>query len=644
MKKVKEILISVIVPCYNVEKYIVKCLDSLVNQKQKNIEIIIVEDCSTDKTRLVIEDYLSNHASHNIVYIKNDINKGLAESRNIGISKASGKYIGFVDSDDYVGDDYYFELYAAIVSHNADLAIADMNIVYENRNNAVQLSKVTDGGVDALDFVNNGLAASACNKLISIDLMKRFPFLSGKINEDIAAIIPIIVNASKIVYVSNVQYNYVQRDSSIQNSSISFRRFDVFDAVEVCLKKIRNIKLYSKYKEAIIYQQIIMFFIYVIPKEKQFFKRYKLLKQFNKLSKKYDIRKNSLLWNFLARQGRYHKYYYKLLLKLNCSRFYFLTNLLISLYNFYRLKVVKSVIKDNITIDDLIKMAKRQRQLKSKNLTISVVIPNYNYERFMLQRLYSILCQKVKINEIIILDDCSTDNSRKLIDKLYKNLSPIINIKKIYNDVNSGSAFKQWQKGFELAKSDYVWIAEADDYCNVKFLKEVTKPIRKDNNIMISYSDTAFIDVDGKIFMRTIKPEIDIMKTHHWDSSYVNDGVNEIKNYSYLNCTIANVSSAIIKNSNYNNFFKDSGEYKQAGDWLFYVNVISNGKIAYCNETLNYYRVHGNNVSSVTKKQAHFDEIKRIHKYFIKKFKLTAKHKKMINKRYEFLKRVWDID
>jgi glycosyltransferase involved in cell wall biosynthesis len=387
-----------------------------------------------------------------------------------------------------------------------------------------------------------------------------------------------------------------------------------------------------------------MFFIYVIPKEKSFFKRYKLLKQFNKLSKKYDIRKNSLLWNFLSRQGRYHKYYYKLLLKLNCTGFYFLASLLISFYNFYRLKLIKSVIKDNIMINDLIKLAKKQGQLKSNNLTISVIIPNYNYERFMMQRLYSILRQRIKINEIIILDDCSTDNSRKLIDRLCNTLSPIIDIKKVYNDVNSGSAFKQWKKGFEFAKGDYVWIAEADDYCDASFLEEVIKPIRKNDNVMISYTDTAFIDVDGKIFMKTIKPEIDIMKTHHWDNSYVNDGQDEIKNYSYLNCTIANVSSAIIKNGNYDNYFKNSGEYKQAGDWLFYVNVISNGKIAYCNKTLNYYRVHGNNVSSVTKKQAHFEEMKRIHNYYIKRFKLTAKHKKMINKRYKFLKKVWDIE
>src|SRR5690606_8575004 len=114
--------------------------------------------------------------------------------------------------------------------------------------------------------------------------------------------------------------------------------------------------------------------------------------------------------------------------------------------------------------DNLISEAKRQGKMKKNDFTISVVVPNYNYERFMLQRLYSILYQTVKINELIILDDCSKDNSRELIDELYIKLKPYIDIKIIYNETNSGSAFKQWEKGFEVAESDYIWIAEADDY------------------------------------------------------------------------------------------------------------------------------------------------------------------------------------
>ena len=193
------------------------------------------------------------------------------------------------------------------------------------------------------------------------------------------------------------------------------------------------------------------------------------------------------------------------------------------------------------------------------------------------------------------------------------------------------------------ATGDYIWIAEADDYSKKTFLKTVTKPLKKYDDIKISYVDTAFIDKDGYVIMRSIKPEIDILKTGHWDKNFINEGINEINDYAYLNCTIANVSSVLFKNDNYSSFFKESGKFKQAGDWLFYVNVMNQGKIAYSNKPINYYRVHGNNVTSVTKKQAHFNEIIKIHDKISKIIKLNNKQKKNINERYKFLKRVWNI-
>ena len=100
----------------------------------------------------------------------------------------------------------------------------------------------------------------------------------------------------------------------------------------------------------------------------------------------------------------------------------------------------------------------------------------------------------------------------------------------------------------------------------------------------------------------------------------------------------------MIKKDNYQEFFKESSKYKQAGDWLFYANVMDLGNIAYTNKTLNYYRIHGNNVSSVTKKEAHIEEIKQIHEFFEKKFGLNKKQKKEIEKRYKVLKEAWNLE
>ena len=119
-------------------------------------------------------------------------------------------------------------------------------------------------------------------------------------------------------------------------------------------------------------------------------------------------------------------------------------------------------------------------------------------------------------------------------------------------------------------------------------LKNLVKPLLTYSDIIISYCDTAFINGEGKLTLPSIKNEIDFMNTKHWDKDFVNDGKEEYKKYAFLNCTIANVSSTLIKKDDYHAFFELSGKFKQAGDWLFYVNIMQKGKIAYSSKTLNY--------------------------------------------------------
>lgn len=636
---VKEKKISVIVSAYNTEKYIVKCIDSILNQTHKNIEVIIVNDCSTDNTIKKISKYKNNDK---VILINNKENKGLSYSRNIGLEHATGDYIGYIDSDDYISEEYYSSLLKTILDNNADIAVCDMNMVYEKDDSCTRV-KCGNEKNDKIDFISNGLAASACNKLFKKNIINKYKFSEGKVNEDLAVILPLMIE-SKTVYNDQVFYNYVQRENSIQNSKITDKRFDIFYGVDLTLDRIEKCKNYKEYADSIIFQQLIVLLLYVFPKEKNIFKRSNWFRKFNRYIKKYNIKENKCLKEFINSNGRKHQIYYSALINLSCNGFSFLASLLVSVYNILRKILIHDVIPKKIEESDLIELAKKQNKMKNEKISISVVVPNYNYEKFLYQRLYSILYQKVKINEIIILDDNSSDNSKILIDKICNDLGKYINIKKCFNDKNSGSAFKQWEKGFNLAISDYVWIAEADDYCSNDFLKELIKPIKNNRNIVISYSDTSFIDTVGNVIIKTIKPEIDIMKTGHWDSDFINDGKKEFKNYTFLNCTIANVSSAIIKKGDYSNYFKLSRNYKQAGDWLFYANIMHEGDIAYKNKQLNYYRVHGSNVSSVTKKDAHLKEIMSIHSYFENKYGLNSKQKNEIKKRYKFLKNVWNLE
>ncbi len=631
--------ISIIVSIYNTEKYIEKCIDSLLKQTYENLEIILIEDGSTDHSKNILKSYEKNQKC---VVLYNEGNKGLAYSRNRGLKVSQGEFIGFIDSDDYVDEDYYEVLWNSMKDTNADVAICDMNLVYPKKN-VETICKCCEGEWNIINIVNNGLAASACNKLFKADLIKKYEFATGKINEDIAVVIPTLVNAKKIVY-APCHYNYVQRENSIQNSKFSMKRFDIIEAVDTTIERIKGSKYFNELKDVLIFHQVILLLLYVIPKEKRFFYRQKVLKEFNKQTQKYNIRKNSRYWRFLDLSGKKHRLYYKVLLKFLCNGHYFMANLLITLYKLLSILLrKKSVIPKKITYNSLVELAKLQQKRKEEPIKISVVIPNYNYERFLIERLYSILKQTYKIYEIILLDDYSTDHSRDLIDTLVQDLNPYIKVSKIYNQINSGSAFKQWEKGFEIASGDYVWIAEADDYCESNLLKTLVKPIQKNKNILISYANTAFIDEKGYITMKTIIPQIDIRNTHHWDKSYVKNGLQEIKEFSYLNCTIANVSSCIIKKKDYHEYFLESGDYQQAGDWLFYLNVLKNGDVAYSKQTLNYYREHGNNVSSIMDHTKHIKEIMKIYDRINKEFSLGKEQHQEMKKRIDFLKKCWHI-
>ena len=130
------------------------------------------------------------------------------------------------------------------------------------------------------------------------------------------------------------------------------------------------------------------------------------------------------------------------------------------------------------------------KKLDIKNpLKVSVIIPNYNYEKYIIERIDSILLQTYPIHELIILDDCSKDNSVKIIEEKIKTIKDIP-VKFIKNKNNSGLVFSQWQKGLDNITGDYFWIAEADDSCDNRFLEKVMKPFEENKDVVLSYAES----------------------------------------------------------------------------------------------------------------------------------------------------------
>lgn len=632
--------ISVIVAVYNTEKYLDRCIESLLNQTYKNIELVIVEDCSTDSSRKLLKKYKENK---NIKVFYNRENRGLSYSRNYGLKKSTGDFIGYIDSDDYVEPDYYEKLMSSIKDNKSDIAICDIKLVDE-QTNKIQRCKCYANDFDVYSVVNNGFAASACNKLFKRKNIEKYPFAEGKVNEDIAVVIPTVIQAKKISY-ADTCYFYVQRGGSIQNSKFSDKRFDIFDGVKTTLERIKNEQDYEFYKNAIVYNQLILLLMFAIPKERNFIKRYKFLKKFNELSKDYKITKNTNYLEYLENSKRINQIYYKNLVSLNEKKMILLDNVWISFYKILRFlkhKKNKKLIP-KIDIQCIEKAAKKQKKLAEQGIKISVVVPNYNYSNYLYQRVYSILNQNYKIHELIILDDASKDNSLFYIKQIEQKISEFVNVKVVVNDINSGNAFSQWQKGINLATGDYVWVAEADDYAKKNFLNEVVSPLKKNNNIVISYADTGFIDSNGYITKNSLVDQIDILKTNHWNASYVNKGISEINCYSYLNCTIPNVSGTIIKKGNYDEIFESAKKFHQSGDWFTYLNILNLGDISFINKTLNYYRVHGNNISQTFDKKAHILEIQRIYKFVKEKYGIDDEQQIQMYNRIKFLCKVWSV-
>lgn len=229
-------------------------------------------------------------------------------------------------------------------------------------------------------------------------------------------------------------------------------------------------------------------------------------------------------------------------------------------------------------------MPKNITIIKMELPLVTAIIPNYNHAKFLNERIKSVLNQTYKYFEIIILDDKSTDNSVDII-KQYKDNKHISHI--IINKVNSGSPFIQWQKGFELAKGELIWIAESDDACDKNFLETLVYEFNKDRNCVIAFCKSFKIDTKGNIIS-----EEGLQYSLHID------GMQFIKKYLSRHNYISNASSAIFRIDVLEKIDWSFTTYRGCGDWIVWVEICRCGNIAYINIPLNYFRIHGDNTTT----------------------------------------------
>lgn len=216
-----EELITVIVPVYNVEVYLDRCIESIIHQTYANLEIILVDDGSTDGSNEVCTKY---QKMDNRIIVVNKANGGLSSARNAGLNIAKGEYVGFVDGDDYVSEDMYENLYRLIKQTTSNISIGGRYRVYDDKCEIEQFRNYPSlimTKIDALAALMSysGFDMSVCDKLFERTLFNNIEFPFGKTCEDSFVTYKIFSNASKVAYDKKPYYYYYQRPNSISRNS-----------------------------------------------------------------------------------------------------------------------------------------------------------------------------------------------------------------------------------------------------------------------------------------------------------------------------------------------------------------------------------------------------------------------------------------
>jgi glycosyltransferase involved in cell wall biosynthesis len=261
------------------------------------------------------------------------------------------------------------------------------------------------------------------------------------------------------------------------------------------------------------------------------------------------------------------------------------------------------------------------------NAQVAVIIPNYNHAPYLRQRIDSVLAQTIQDIEVLILDDCSKDNSCEIINEYAGDSRITIH----FNETNSGCVFKQWNKGLNWAKGKYVWIAESDDYSDPKFLETMVARLEQNPDIGLAFCDSWRV-CDGEI----------TRARERWFGEFVNEYQSDFqcngREYAarqmlFIN-TVPNASSVVFRRSVAQKAGSADETYQLSADWLFWISLLEHSDLAYVAEPLNYYRYHAQTARHANLTNGiMIEEALRISTFVLRKFPVSIENKETITER-----------
>jgi glycosyltransferase involved in cell wall biosynthesis len=230
---------------------------------------------------------------------------------------------------------------------------------------------------------------------------------------------------------------------------------------------------------------------------------------------------------------------------------------------------------------------------------VSVIVPNYNHARYLRKRLESVLAQTFQDFELILLDDCSSDNSREVLNS-YANLP---NVRIEFNERNSGSTFKQWNKGVRMARGEYVWIAESDDFAEPRFLERLTQVLDEDPEVTFAFCRSWRVTEENVRFGHA-DFYFQQLEADRWGKDFIADGWEECRRSFVICAPVPNASAVLLRKAVYEKIGGAGDRLHLCSDYQLWVRMALQGKVAYVGEELNSYRSHENNVRTQTDRGA----------------------------------------
>jgi glycosyltransferase involved in cell wall biosynthesis len=254
-----------------------------------------------------------------------------------------------------------------------------------------------------------------------------------------------------------------------------------------------------------------------------------------------------------------------------------------------------------------------------KSPKVSVIIPNFNHDRYLAQRIDSVLNQTFGDLEIIILDDASTDSSHAVLARYYT--KPRVHI--AVNTRNSGSAFPQWNRGIEMARGEYVWIAESDDSSQPRFLETLISILDENPQLGLAYCRSKLIDTNGAELGDSLAWTADL-HPQRWTANFCNCGRDELRNFLTCKNTIPNASAVLSRRSVWQQVAPVDASFKLCGDWLHWGKMLLVSDLAYVSQPLNLWRTGSSNSRSALPGAQEWEEGKRVLTCFTQALNLNS--------------------